>query len=352
MGAHMVLDAEKRKVELYIDGGKKVPAVDFINSLQHLQNVLYHVGDYIFGNACRTSGVFPQEVKDSCTLLFKDIKMGSVDAELVIGDEQVGLTDDGTLGEMAICATNDLIKAISQMGISKDELYSIIDDPHRLNRLLKEFYSMCPDASSTRTVSIGFGGEPLTELTRSHRDTLHNLMQKPTEEYEKEIFGWVFDLRVDQQKKIIIDTPEGQVNCFYDSEIKNEVTDYIDKFVSVRGMMKLHNKNYAMHIDSEDSIEENSVYSLKQMKVANIPKPLVESVPLILERDDDCYVASNDELGILSVHDNMKGVIQEAEEQLFILFKEYVLTDDKLADSGQRLSDKLKSIVGDSSGFL
>ncbi|MDK2825247.1 MAG: hypothetical protein PWQ63_1727 [Methanolobus sp.] len=348
----MALSTEKRNVTLYLDGGKKVPAIDFINSLQHLQNILYHVGDYVFGNGCRTSGVFPQEVKDSCTLLFKDIKMGSVDAELIIGDEQISITDDGTLGEMAICATNDLLKAISKKSMSKEELYPIINDPHRLNKLLKEFYSICPDTGSSKTVSIGFCGETPTELSSYHKEKLHELMNKPAEEYEKEIFGWVFDLRVDQQKKIMVDTPEGQINCFYDSEIENDVREYIGKFVSVKGTMKPHNKYYAMYIDSEDSIEECTDYSLKQMRITDELKTLLKDVLLLMEREDDCYVASNDDLGILAVSNSMKGVIKEAEEQLFILYKEYVLTDDKLADSGEILSEKLKSIAGGSSGYL
>jgi translation initiation factor 2 beta subunit (eIF-2beta)/eIF-5 len=278
--------------------------------------------------------------------------MGSVDAELIIGDDQVSITDDGTLGEMAICATNDLLKAISKKGASKEKLYSIINDPHRLNKLLKEFYSMCPETGSSRTVSIGFCGETPTELSSNHKKTLHELMNKPAEEYEKEIFGWVFDLRVDQQKKIMIDTSEGQITCFYDNEIENEVREYIGKFVNVKGTMKPHNKYYAMYIDSEDSVEESTDYFLKQMRVEDDSKPLLENVPLLLEREDDCYVASNDELGILAVSNSMKNVIKEAEGQLFILFKEYVLTDDKLADSGQLLSDKLKFIAGGTSGYL
>ncbi|WP_407355108.1 hypothetical protein [Methanolobus sp. WCC5] len=349
---NMALGYEKRNVRLYVDGGKKVPAIDFINSLQHLQNILYHVGDYVFGNGCRTSGVFPQEVRDSCTLLFKDIKMGSVDAELIIGDEQVSITDDGTLGEIAICATNDLLKAISKKGALKEELYQIINDPHRLNKLLKEFYSMCPETGSSKTVSIGFCGEKPTELSSLHKQILHELMNKPAEEYEKEIFGWVFDLRVDQKKKIMVDTTEGQINCFYDNEIENEVREYIGKFVNVKGTMKPHNRYYAMYIDSEDSIEEKKDYFLKQMRVADEPRILLENVQLLLEREDDCYVASNDGLGILAVGNSMKGVIKEAEEQLFILFKEYVLTDDELADSGKLLSEKLRTITGGTSGYL
>jgi hypothetical protein len=125
-----------------------------------------------------------------------------------------------------------------------------------------------------------------------------------------------------------------------------------ERRVNVRGTMKLHNGNYVMFIDNEDSIERSSQYFLTEMKMGTLHKNLAEKVTLELELDDGFYVASNDELGILASQKHMKDVIDEAEEQLFILFKEYVLTNDKLAASGGCLSETLKSIVGDSRGFI
>lgn len=348
----MVASVDKKKVALSIDGEKKVPAIEFINSIQHIQTILYHVGDYLYGNPFRMSGDFPQAVKDSCTLLFTDLKLGSVDAELEIGNGQIGITDDGTLGEMAICATRDLMEAISRMDISKEEMHNIINDPHRLNKLLKEFYSMYPEIGSHRTISIGFCGEPMRTLSPSHKPRLKELMHKPSEEYEREVFGWIFDLRVDSQKKIMIDTPDGPINCLYDPLIEGEVVEYIGKFVNIKGTMKLHKGNYVMFIDDEDSIEKSSQYFLKEMMMGTLRKNLASPVSIELEKEDNLYVASNDELGILATGQKMKDVIQEAKEQLFILFKEYVLYKGKLSESGHDLSKKLESRVGDCTGFL
>lgn len=348
----MATFVDKRKVAMSIDGTKKVPAIDVINTIQHLQTILYQVGDYVYGNQLYTRSYPPQIVKDSCTLFITDIEMGSVTAEMQIGDDQVGITEDGTLGEMAICSTKELLEAISRTNVSKEDLYDIIKDPHRLNKLLREIYSMWPDEGAPRTISIGFAGEPMRELNPSYKKMVKELMHKPIDEYEKEVFGWVFDLRVDQQKKIMIDTPEGHINCLYNPEIEDVVIEYIGEFVNVRGTMKLHNGHYVMFIDNEDSIEKSSQYFLKEMKMGELAKKLAEAVPLELERDDGFYVASNDELGILASQKHMKDVIGETKEQLFILFKEYVLTDDKLATSGECLSRTLKSVVGDYRGFL
>ncbi|WP_094226910.1 hypothetical protein [Methanolobus psychrotolerans] len=348
----MVSSADKKKVALSIDGEKKVPAIDFINSIQHIQTILYNVGDYLYGNPFRTSGDFPQAVKDSCTLLFTDLKLGSVDAELEVGNGQVGITNQGTLGEMAVCTTRNLMEAISRFDISKEELHNIISDPHRLNRLLKEFYLMSPETVSPRTVSIGFCGEPMIPLSPNHRSTLKELMHKPSEEHEKEVFGWVFDLRVDQQKKIMIDTPEGQINCSYNSLIEAEVVEHIGKFVNIKGTTRLHNRNYIMYIDTEDSIEKSSQYFIKEMSIETHRKNIEWPITLEFEKEDDLYIASNDELGILATGKKMSDVIQDAKEQLFILFKEYVLYEGKLSESGHSLSKKLKGIVGDCRGFL
>ena len=198
----MVIQGNERKVSLSIDGEPKIPAVDIINVIQHLQNILYHFGDYHNGTPSRSSGDFPQIVKDSCTLLVTNVEMGSVHAELEIGDDQIGLTEIGTLGEQSVCSSQLLLEAISKTDVSKKDLYDIVNDPHRVNKILKEFYQMCPESESPRNISIGFHGDDRRVLNPAHKAAIKHLIHKPIEEYEKEVFGWVYDIRVDDNKKL------------------------------------------------------------------------------------------------------------------------------------------------------
>ncbi len=348
----MVRQGNERKVDLSIDGERKIPAIDVINAIQHLQNILYHFGDYHHGTPSRSSGDFPQIVKESCTLLFANVEMGSVHVELEIGDAQVGLTGIGTLGERAVCSSQLLLDAISKTGTSKEELYDIVNDPHRVNKILKEFYQMWPESGSSRSISIGFCGDDARVLDPAQKKSIKRLIHKPIDEYQKEVFGWVFDIRVDENKRIMLASPEGPVQCIYDPEIEDDVISHLREFVKIRGTMKLHKGKFMLFVDDEDCIKRTSTYALTDMGIDNVNKKLDTPVPLELEVEDYFYIASNDEIGILGYQKSVEKAVNEAKEQLFVLFKEYVLTSEELSKSGEELSEKLKSIVGDCRGFI
>jgi hypothetical protein len=105
----MAKSVDTRKLSFSIDGEEKIPAIEMVGAIQHIQNIIFHLGDYFYGNPNRPKGDFPQIIKDSCTLFVTNIEMGSVHAEMQIGDAQAGITDLGTLGERAICATKAVL---------------------------------------------------------------------------------------------------------------------------------------------------------------------------------------------------------------------------------------------------
>lgn len=338
---------DKRKLLLSINGEEKIPAIEMAGTIQHIQNAIYHTGDYLYGNPNRPKGDFPQVIKDSCTLFITNIEMGSIHAEMQIGDAQVSITDAGTLGEKAICATRDVVEALSNADVSKEELGKIIKDPHRLNKILKEFYMMWPDRQSKREITFELGEGFEEKLKPGQKEVISSLLRKPLEEYEKEVFGRVYELRVDKRRRIQIDTPEGTIDCHFTADIEDEIKDIIGNIVSIKGLMKPLKGKFVLSIDSEDSIEKNTQYYLSSIKRRGIEKKLVKSVPLDIEFEDDEYIASNDELGLLAVQPKMDSLIEEIREQLEVLWQEYVQVDEEeLAPSGKNLRDVLVSIIG------
>lgn len=83
-------------------GKKKIPAIEIVGAIQHIQNIIFHLGDYFYGNPNRPKGDFPQTIKDSCTLFVTNIEMRSVHAQMQIGDTQSGITDLGTKEKVPI----------------------------------------------------------------------------------------------------------------------------------------------------------------------------------------------------------------------------------------------------------
>lgn len=344
----MVKTKDKRNISFSITGEERIPATEMVSAIQHIQNVIYHIGDYLNGTPNRPKGDFPQIVKDQCTLFITNLEIGSVIAEMQIGDAQTGLPGlDGTYGERAISLANDLIEVISHDDVSLEGLHEKIENHHRVNKILKEFDAMWPNAQSKRALNFGFGGNPKKRLNPNQKTVIQSLLHTPFEKYEKEVFGRVIEIRVDEKRKILIDTPEGVIECNYTSDIEDAVREVIGELVTIRGMMVPLKRKFILSIDNEVSIDDVSQYHLKTMKKDGIDIELIEEVLIDVDFEDDYYIASNDDLGLLSAKPKMKQVIDEIQEELAVLWQEYVAVDEsELTSSGIDLRNKLISIAG------
>ncbi len=348
----MAKTKDKRNISFSITGEERIPATEMVGAVQHIQNVIYHIGDYLNGTPNRPNGNFPQIVKDQCTLFITNLELGSVIAEMQIGDAQTGLPGlDGTYGERAISLANDLIEVISHDDASLESMHEKIEDSHRVNKILKEIDAMWPSAQSKRALNFGFGGNPKKRLNPDRKGVIQSLLHTPIEEYEKEVFGRVIEIRVDEKRKILIDTPEGIIECHYTSDIEDAVREVIGELVTIRGMMVPSKGKFILSIDNEISIDNVSQYHLKTMKKDGIDIGLIEEVLIDVDFEDDYYIASNDNLGLLSAKPKMKQAIDEIQEELAVLWQEYVAVEEsELTSSGMELRKKLISIVGTQNG--
>ncbi len=348
----MVKSRDKRNISFSITGEERIPANEMVGAIQHIQTIIYHIGDYLNGTPNRPNGIFPQVVKDQCTLFITNLEIGSVVAEMQIGDAQTGLPGlNGTYGERAISLANDLIELISHDNTSLESLHKKIENPHRVNKILKEFDAMWPSAQSKRALNFGFGGNPQKRLNPDRKSVIQSLLHAPLEEYEKEVFGRVIEIRVDEKRRILIDTPEGPIECHYTSDIEDAVREVIGELVTIRGMMMPLKSRFILSIDNEVSIDNVSQYHLKAMKKDGVDRELIEEVLIDVDFEDDYYIASNDDLGLLSAKPKMKQVIEEIQEELAVLWQEYVAVEEsELTSSGIDLRNKLISIAGTQNG--
>ncbi|MGP8330539.1 MAG: hypothetical protein ACT6FF_09530, partial [Methanosarcinaceae archaeon] len=224
-------------------------------------------------------------------------------------------------------------------------VYALKKAEVRVNKILKELHSMWPDTQSKSELIFKLGENPEKRLNPDQRGIIQSLLHTPLHKYEKEVFGRVIEIRVDEKRKIQMDTPEGPIDCHYSSGIEDAVREVIGELVTIRGMMIPSKGKLILSIDDEVSIDNVSQYYLKTMKKDGININLIREV--LVDFENDYYIASNDDLGLLSAKSKMKQVVDEILEEIAVLWQEYVAVDeDELTASGKSLRKKLISITG------
>jgi len=222
------------KVEIKVKDNKKVPVTKAVEVLHRIQDIVFNVGDHLRGNEPRSGGDFPTSVKKDCNLVFKNIKSGSLIAELQIEDEQICLPDMKTYGERALESTNEIIETINKDDQPQTRLPKIINNPYRLNRILNNLDPIWPEESSDYKLSFSFNN--LQKEFIPARKPIIKAMLHPEKVKTKEIIqGRIIDFRVDQHRKILIDTSTGQKTVKYPPEMENYILDHVGHIVEITG---------------------------------------------------------------------------------------------------------------------
>jgi len=345
------MSVSQRTVSFSIDAGNKVSVEYLAEVLKHLQNILYSIGDHLEGNEPRSKGDFPQSVKDHCTLVISGLNTGSVHAQMQIGDIQESLPEMQTLGEKAISVSDDLLRLLSRenildMNTINSELINIINNSHRLNRILREYDAIWPEDISNK-VSFQFGKSSSISLDPSRKDLIRYILRKSPVEYEKEIEGRLIELRVDKKREFQIDSPEGLITCQYTPEIESIITGSIGELVRIRGLMKPKGGKFVLHINDENSLDSLKQINIKSFRIGKVEKHLKETISVSVVFENDQYIVSNDEMGLLVAAQSMKIAYGEIQEELAILWSEYVNVDEnELTDGAKHFRKKLIDLAG------
>jgi hypothetical protein len=256
-----------------------------------------------------------------------------------------------TLGESSISVAGDFLNVLNAPSDREEldlELHRLIDNPHRCNRILREFdYIWHANGQSQSEVSFVFGNSPKTQLNPAQKVMIKSLLQKSPEEYEKEIFGRLTELRVDKKRQFHVDSTEGLIHCQYTPEIEDVIVDSIGEFIRVRGMMMpTRSGKYILGVDDENSLETLPHYLLKTFGSESSKKHLNEEVPIDLIFENDIYIAYNDDLGLLVAAPSMKEAIEGINEEFVILWSEYAEVEEhELTDGAKNFRDKLIKLV-------
>lgn len=316
------------KIEIKTKNEKKVPVMLAVDVFQRIQNIVYSIGDHLKGNPPRPKGDFPTEIKKYCTLVFSDLKYGSISADLQIFDDQTALPDKQTYGERALERANGIIETISIEDEPEEHLLNIIDNKKRLDRIIRDLDPIWPDETSKYSISFSYK-KKMRNFNPNRKPIIRSLLYHPTEEYEKVIQGRIIEFRVDQKRQFEIDTPEGIIKGKYSSEIEDYIIRHIGELVRARGVMSVENKKYIFNIKDENALEKINKIPIPNFLLKN--KFITFKQPLNIESEfvNEQYILSNDELKLLVVAKNIKEGINGIKEELKIIWEDYILAAEK-----------------------
>jgi hypothetical protein len=337
--------ARKKKIDISIKSEKKpgapIPAMLVAEKFQCLQNLLYVIGDFLEGNKYRTGGDFPTSVKTRFTLVVSDLKMGSLAAQLSLADNQQGLPHCMTLGEQAISLTKKCVLiAQTEENISNKISEHIPDEP-RKNRIIQELVYLWPDNQLPYIFEIGLGQPRPLRLDPQRKPVLQQALHRIAEPTERTIIGRVIQLRVDKMHECRIDTPEGEFLCKYRPDMEKTIINNIGSMVSIIGLLK-DNK---IELTSETAIEKISSIQLKQILFRKTLRIFKDPLIFEVQYESDEYILSNEPFHILVVAPSLKQAIKEIEDEVNVLWEEYVDVDTKaLTKDAIEFRSNLKSI--------
>ncbi len=327
---------------------------DYLNTLQ---TIMYISGDFLEGNKYRTGGNFPNSVKKRCDLVVNDLNYGSFEATIALADPQTSLPfpefpDQGTIGERALKMTREIIEISADHDDIASNIFDIMPDEFRVHRCLQVLDSIWPDEKSQFSLNVGFNKHRI-KLDPVRKPIIQQAIKKQPEKYQGKVTGRIIDIRVDRKRRCIIDTPDGEVNCKYEPEMQDVIFNNLTKLVIISGMIEQEKNKFSIEFTDKSALEPIDSLSLSEVDFGegNIKK-FTHPLKIFAEYEDesDSYIITNEEFKLLAVAPNLKVGMEEINEELKILYEEYVNEDiSNLTESAVQLREQLLILLGEDS---
>ncbi|EHQ36073.1 hypothetical protein [Methanoplanus limicola] len=332
--------------------GKEVPAIILADYIRSIQNITYITGDYIYKNNYRSGGNFPKKVKDSCKLIFKELKLGSIDATITIQQTNSTLFPEEEPVEGKIFdLTKEVIKTINYERNINEKLFDILPDEFRTNRILKEIDSVWPGKNSGYSIEMAYGWDEIIKFSPERKEVIQKAKNIRPMRYSGDLYGRIIDVRVDNRQKFEIDSTIGIVEGNYHTIQESKFKELLGHFVRISGMIEEKGNKVNIIINpEEESVGE--IESIPLDKLTSFPDENMNlSYPLDVtvewDNEESEYILTNDEFSLLGVAGNLKDAMAEIEVGVQFLYDEYLLEDDKkLTNKAIELKKRIAVLFG------
>lgn len=125
------------------------------------------------------------------------------------------------------------------------------------------------------------------------------------------------------------------------------IISHIGKLVKVRGTMKpTQSGKFILNIVDETSLDALTHIPVKMFKSGSIERQLKESILVDTVFENEQYIVSNEDFGLLAVAPSLKLAVEEIQDELAVLWAEYVNAEEQgLTEGAKQLRRKLIELV-------
>ena len=336
--------------ESFVDGN--VPLLTVASKLQNLQNLVFHAVATVKQDSSARRGLWVNKYRNVGELIFKS----SHHSNLVIESELISpgqiLSEDFDTGQKAI----DLIFNVASKLESNENVDDVIKDRQAKSFLLRSFESFCPGPDEDYEIFLencSTSHTPIKlskDLRRTLRRQIAGAISLPERE-EATIVGVLTKIHVEVGPNMIaVQEQRGrEIECFYDESMRDPVANLLaGSQVEVNGVASLNPDGSIKQLDKVIDIEMVSMEPLRLTKFEfeSTRFELNEPIFLTIERSEDLWVYSNDDLNLWGIGERRENALNDLNENFFYIWKEFAEEDDKLLDQrAKSIKDKLIRLV-------
>ena len=319
------------------------------NLLINLQNMVWHMGNYIEGLQYSDHGRLKNQIIEDYGLVIKALSSGSI--KIYVGAQETSAQasfEEGSVSinplpvERAVTKVTDFIEAIRNGG--ERNLDDVVSDISYKSRLLSDVSNIWPRKRGYNLNFQGQGGRCF-DLSDSNRSQLERFVSvKPIDKEEVQI-GILADLRVENGKQMRIEKMGDEFTANYPPDLELKARELLGLPVRVFG--------HAERILGQSKIKKFEVINIELFDKYQLIEFVLDGMRFIPKLSIETQVDYNDGFWTLSLPfvdsvgyaEDFYDAEKMLKEHVHFLWIEYVLcSEDELGETGKMLRRILQDI--------
>ncbi|NMC77494.1 MAG: hypothetical protein GYA60_09425 [Candidatus Methanofastidiosa archaeon] len=333
----------------------KVPAELIGNILLNFQGLIYSLGQYLDDKenvlSRRTKSI---EDKYGLCVSFKE---GSVLLEMTPAYQYPILLPhedkpyQKTLQDGVFYTLKEIVDVIMNDESYYSKINEIITDPVIKYRLFNYLHELIPKTPIHESIIFYDFSEVPLQYDLSNTKFISRVTNLLNEEIEKDILeidGVIVRIRDDSPSPVFwVKTFENKlVKVTLPKEQRPKIIDYLSRRLPIKLYGYGANMRRTEIIDI-DKIEENREIKIKEIRGVTLSSPIIADLSFEkYDNQNDFWIVSNDDLGVVGVDDTLNKAISVFETDLYELYEFYKdIPNEKLTERTKRVKNNLINIL-------